>query len=128
MITNTIVPISAEQGVLDSGCTSNIITSSTPCIDKVSTNKGLRVSIPNGQIMKASHNAKLDLRHLPIQLNNSAREASVQPCLQKSLRFLLDNSAITDAIMYYLIDTALVLSKTASHLSSGCETQRTECG
>jgi hypothetical protein len=85
MITNTIVPTSDEQGVLDSGCTSNLITSSTPCIDKVSTNNGLRVSIPNGQIMKASHNAKLDLRHLPIQLNNRAREASVQPCLQKSL-------------------------------------------
>ena len=85
MITTTIVPTSAEQGVLDSGCTSNLITSSTHCIDKVSTNNGLRVGIPNGQIMTASHNANLDLRHLPIQLNSRARAASVQPDLQKSL-------------------------------------------
>jgi hypothetical protein len=56
-----IVPTYPEQGVLDSGCTSNLVTSSTPCIDKVSTQHGLRVGIPNGQVMQASHDVKLDL-------------------------------------------------------------------
>ena len=81
----TIVPTSSEQGVLDSGCTSNLVTSATKCIDKVPTTHGLRVGIPNGQIMQASHNATLDLQHLPIQLSSRAREVSVQPDLQQSL-------------------------------------------
>jgi hypothetical protein len=85
MTTSTIVPTTIQQGVLDSGCTSNLITSSTKCINKVLTTHGLRVGIPNGHSMQASQNAKLDLQHLPIQLNSSARDASVQPDLQKSL-------------------------------------------
>jgi hypothetical protein len=35
--------------------------------------------------MTASHNAELDLQHLPIQLPSHARQASVQPDLKKSL-------------------------------------------
>jgi hypothetical protein len=87
MITsNTIVPTSLEQGVLDSECTDNLITSSTKCINKIPTTHGLRVGIPsNGHIMQASHNAALDLQHLPIQLSSNARAASVQPDLKKSL-------------------------------------------
>jgi hypothetical protein len=86
MTTSTsIVPTESEQGVLDSGCTSNLATSSTYCIDKQPTSHGLRVGIPNGQVMTASHIAELDLRHLPIQLNRRARATSVLPHLQKSL-------------------------------------------
>jgi hypothetical protein len=85
MISSTLVPPSSSQGILDSGCTSNLITPFTPCIDKVPTSRGLRVGIPNGQIMQATHNATLDLRHLPIPLNPHARSASVQPDLRKSL-------------------------------------------
>jgi hypothetical protein len=82
---STLVPTSLNKGILDSGCTSNLVTPTTPCINKVPTSTGLRVGIPNGQIMQASHNATLDLRHLPIQLNKQARQASVQPNLRKSL-------------------------------------------
>jgi hypothetical protein len=35
--------------------------------------------------MQASHNATLDLQHLPLKLNGSARQTSVQPNLKKSL-------------------------------------------
>jgi hypothetical protein len=85
MTDNTLVPTFPEKAVLDSGCTSHLITSSTQCIDKVPTKHGLHVGIPNGQTMQASHNAPLDLRHLPITPNRYAQQASVQPDLQKSL-------------------------------------------
>jgi hypothetical protein len=86
MTNSTIVPTTeSEKGVLDSGCTSNLATSSTKCIDKQPTENGLRVGIPNGEVMTATHNAELDLRHLPIHLNSRARATSVLPDLQKSL-------------------------------------------
>ena len=61
--TSTFVPSSPEKAALDSGCTSNLIQSST----------------------QASHNATLNLQHLPIHLNRAARRSTVQPSLQKSL-------------------------------------------
>jgi hypothetical protein len=85
MTITTFVPTSPEKAALDSGCTSNLIQSSTPCLHKTATTNGLRVGIPNGQIMQASHNALLNLQHLPINLSSSARKATVQPDLQKSL-------------------------------------------
>ena len=77
--------VNPEQAVLDSGCTSTIVTRSTKCLAKNPTTNGLRVGIPNGQVMQASHNTLLDLQHLPVQLNKQARIASVQPDLHKSL-------------------------------------------
>ena len=85
MTDSTLVPTSSEKAVLDSGCTSHLIKSSTKCIDKISTTNGLRVGIANGQIIQASHNAKLDLHHLPLKLSSRARQTSVQPELRKSL-------------------------------------------
>jgi hypothetical protein len=85
MTSSTIVPTSSEQGVLDSGCTNNLVTSSTPCTDKLPTTNGLHVGIPNGQVMTASHTAKLNLQHLPLQLSSGARAAAVQLELRKSL-------------------------------------------
>jgi hypothetical protein len=85
MTLSTLVPPVPEKAVLDSGCTSTLITSSTPCHNKTPTAHGLRVSIPNGHIMQASHTATLHLPHLPVSFTASARAASVQPELRKSL-------------------------------------------
>ena len=85
MTDTTLVPSPAEKAVLDSGCTSHLITKTTQCIDKIPTTNGLRVGIPNGQTMQATHNATLDLQHLPIPTNRSAQQASVQPGLKQSL-------------------------------------------
>ena len=85
MTLSPLAPLFPEKAVLDSGCTSTLITKHTPCRDKTPTTNGLRVSIPNGQIMQASHTATLHLPHLPVPLNSSARAATVQPDLCKSL-------------------------------------------
>jgi hypothetical protein len=79
------VPTVAEKVILDSGCTSHLVKSSTKCIKKAPTTNGVRVGIANGQIMTATHNATLHLPHLPVQLTSRACEASVHPDLHKSL-------------------------------------------
>ncbi len=71
-----------EQAVADSGCTSHLLKSSSPCLDKIPTSHGLRVGIPNGEIMTASHNAQFDFSHLPIDLPAASRTATVHPTLQ----------------------------------------------
>jgi hypothetical protein len=83
--TSTFVPLSPKKAALDSGCTSNLIQSSTKCLEKTATSDGLHAGIPNGQIMQASHNTTLNLQHLPIRLSSAAHKATVQPALQKSL-------------------------------------------
>jgi hypothetical protein len=52
---------------------------------KNATSHGLRVGIPSGKIKQASHNATLNLQHLPIHLSRATRKATVQPALQISL-------------------------------------------
>jgi hypothetical protein len=83
--TSIFVPHSPEKAALHSGCTSNLIQSSIKRLEKTATSHGLRVGIPNGQIMQASHNAFFNLQHLPIHLSCAACKATVQPALQKSL-------------------------------------------
>jgi hypothetical protein len=75
----------SEKAILDSGCTSHFVTSSTKCINKVPTANSVRVGIANGDIMTATHNATLYLPHLPVQLDSRACKVSVHPALQKSL-------------------------------------------
>ena len=76
---------SPETAVLDSGCTSTLVTTTTKCKNKQPTTNGLRVGIPNGNVMQGSHDAKLNLDHFPIQLSDKALTASVQPELRKAL-------------------------------------------
>ena len=46
---------------------------------KIPTAHGLRVGTPTGEVMVASHDALLDLRHLPVELSLAARAATVHP-------------------------------------------------
>jgi hypothetical protein len=55
------VPLPFETAVLDSGCTSTLITGSTPCMNKKLTTTSLRVGIANGHIIQASHQATIPL-------------------------------------------------------------------
>jgi hypothetical protein len=85
MTQSTFVPPFPEKAVLDSGCTSTLITSHTPCRNKTPTSNGLRVSIPNDQIIQTSHTVTLHLPHLPVPFTSDARAVTVQPDLCKSL-------------------------------------------
>jgi hypothetical protein len=78
----TLVPTLPERAILDSGCTSHLIKSTTPCLNKIPTTNGLRVRTANGETMEASHDATLNLNHFPLSLHNRARQASVQPELK----------------------------------------------
>jgi hypothetical protein len=86
-MTNSILPVptASEKAILDSGCRSHLVKSDTLCHTKTPTTHGVRVSIANGQVMTATHNAILSPPHLPVQLNSSDCKASVHPDLQNSL-------------------------------------------
>jgi hypothetical protein len=96
MTDSTLAPTPPEKAILDSGYTSHLITSSTQCIDKVPTKHGLRIGIPNGQTMQASHNATLDLWHFPITLDCMPDKHWSNPTY-KNHSYLLASCAITAA-------------------------------
>ena len=74
---------SPQTAVLDSGCTSTLVTPSTKCNNKHPTKNGLRVGIPNGSVMKGSHDAQLDLDHFPIQLSRRPATLPSSPTCKK---------------------------------------------
>jgi hypothetical protein len=72
------VPKVSEKAILDSGCTSHLVKSSTRCIAKSPTANSVPVGIANGQIMTATHNATLHFPHLPVQLSRLAEPVKPQ--------------------------------------------------
>ena len=84
-----------------------MIKSSSQCIQKTPTHNGLRVGTPTGAVMVASHDALLDLKHLPVQLTPAARAATVHPSL--SSKSLLSLGQLCDhGCDYVLLDKSYV--------------------
>ena len=67
-----------STAIADSGCTGHFLQVDSPCIDKIPTNNGLRVLLPDGSTIQASHTALLDLPDLPL----AARQAHIFPQLK----------------------------------------------
>lgn len=59
----------------DSGTTGHFLQINSPCINKCATNNGIKVILPDGNIIKATHTLELNLQQLPIQ----ARKACLFP-------------------------------------------------
>ena len=68
--------------ILDTGCSCQCLGNDAYFDNKLSTTHGITIGIPNGQSIKASHTADLDLNDLPIDLPPSAKHASVFKKLQ----------------------------------------------
>ena len=84
-----------------------MIKSSSKCTQKFPTSNGLRVGTPTGAVMVASHNALLDLKHLPVKLSPAARAATVHPSL--SSKSLLSLGQLCDhGCDYVLLDKSFV--------------------
>lgn len=56
----------AQTAVADSGCTSHFLTIKSPCTHKTPTHNGLKVQLPNREIIQASYTTLLNLLSLPI--------------------------------------------------------------
>jgi hypothetical protein len=62
-----------DTAILDSGCTSNFLSSTAPCSDKQAAHVPLNVNMPNGTTIRSSHTCNLLLTDLPHQ----ARQAHI---------------------------------------------------
>lgn len=63
---NLTLVLKETLGIADTGATGHFLTSSSHCLDKTPVTNGVVVHIPNGDTMKASHTALLDLPTLPV--------------------------------------------------------------
>jgi hypothetical protein len=71
-----------DTAILDSGCTSNLLSADAPCSDKQAAHVPLNVNMPNGTTIQSSHTCNLLLTDLQPQ----ARQAHILPRLvQNSL-------------------------------------------
>jgi hypothetical protein len=68
------------NSIADSGCNSHFLLPDSHCISKVPTNDGIRVKLPNGSIITATHTALLDLPDLPL----AARQSHIFPDVTSS--------------------------------------------
>jgi hypothetical protein len=104
MTTSTLAHTASEKAVLDLGCTNHLIKSSTKCTDTIPTTNGLRVGIANGQIMQGSHNATLNLPHLPLKLSSRAQQTGRFPVTSsKGNKYIM--------VVYDYDSTAIILAE-----------------
>jgi hypothetical protein len=66
-----------DTATLDSGCTINLLSAATPCINKRAAHVPLHVNMPNGTSIQSSHTSELLLGVFPPQ----ARKANIFPGL-----------------------------------------------
>ena len=71
---------SNNAAFLDSGCTGHFLKIDSHCTERRPTSDGIRVKLPNGSIIRATHTALLDMPHLPL----AARQAHIFPDLHNS--------------------------------------------
>jgi hypothetical protein len=69
-----------ETAQVDSCCTGHFLLSKSPCLNNTLTSNQLTVSLPNGQTMKSTHTATLDIP----QLSKVAKAAHVFPAMEKN--------------------------------------------
>ncbi len=67
-----------STAIADSGCTGHFLQIDSPCLNKTPTSNGLRVLLPDGSTIQATHTALLDMPNLPI----AARQAHIFPQLK----------------------------------------------
>ena len=76
--TSSTTPITAFA---DSGCTGKFLLIDSPCTNRQSTDNGIKVTLPYGTSIQASHTALLDLPNLP----PNARTAHIFPDLNNTI-------------------------------------------
>jgi hypothetical protein len=75
-LTTTNAPAD-DTAIIDSGCTSNLLSAAAPCSDKQAAHVPLNVNMHNGMTIQLSHTCNLLLTDLPHQ----ARQAYILPGL-----------------------------------------------
>jgi hypothetical protein len=64
MVTNNTTRTSTA--ITDSGCTGHFLQANSPCLNKTPTSNGIRVLLPNGSTIQATHTALLGMPNLLI--------------------------------------------------------------
>jgi hypothetical protein len=89
--------------LLDSGCTTNFLLANAKCSNKKSTTKPLEVRLPNGDTIKSTHTATLNIPSLP----QAARQAHI-------LQGLAQHSLLSDG---QICDSGCSVTFTASNVT-----------
>ena len=74
-------PAKDYSAVADSGCTTHLLKSNGPLINKLTTSNWLCVGIPNGATITEYHNANMNISHLKLSFLEAAIQAMVHPDL-----------------------------------------------
>jgi hypothetical protein len=74
-----------STAIADSGCTGHFLQVDSPCLNKTPTSNGLRVLLPDGSTIQATHTALPDIPNLPI----AARQAHIFPQLEHNALILI---------------------------------------
>jgi hypothetical protein len=96
-----------ETALFDSGCTGNFILSNSPCLNKTLTTNPLTVRLPNGQTMKSTHTATLDIP----QLSASAKAAHIFPARENNPLLSVVQLCDEGYFVFFSIDEVKILNE-----------------
>jgi hypothetical protein len=88
-----------ETALVDSGCTGHFLLSNAPCLNNTLASNTLTVRLPNGQTMKSTHTATLDIP----QLSKVTKAAHVFPAMENNS--LLSVGQLCDEVYSVLFRT-----------------------
>jgi hypothetical protein len=114
---STPTPSSAttdNTAILDSGCTSNVLSAAAPCRDKQAARVTLNVNMPNGATNQSSHTCNL----LPTYVPPQAQQAHILPGLVHNSLISVGQLCDNDCSFTFTQDQVTV-SKNGKHVMYG---------
>jgi hypothetical protein len=85
-----------STAIADSGCIGHFLQVTSPCLNKTPTNNGLRVLLPDGSTIQATHTALLDMPNRPI----AGRQAHIFPQLKHNALISISHFPILRSRMH----------------------------
>jgi hypothetical protein len=104
-----------ETALVDSGCTGHFLLSNFPCLNKNLTTNPLTVRLPNGQTMKSTHTATLDIT----QLSKSAKAAHIFPAMENNSLLSVGQLCDEGYCLLFSIDEVKILNEKQKNIMKG---------
>jgi hypothetical protein len=102
-----------ETTLVDSGFTGNFLLSNAPCLNKTLIINPLTVRLPNGQTMKSTHTATLDIP----QLSKTAKEAHIFPAMESNSLLSVGQLCDEGYFVLFSIDEVKILYEKQKKIS-----------
>jgi hypothetical protein len=96
-----------DTALVGSGCTGHFLISNAPCLNKTLTTNPLTVRLPNGQTMKSTYTATLDIP----QLRKSAKAAHIFPAMENNSLLSVDQLCDEGYFVLFRIDEVKILNE-----------------